>query len=60
MATAPEYLPIAGGEPRRTLTDPAPADSPMIVILFGSPPKDAMFLIVHCLLLVVSRMDWEH
>jgi len=47
MATAPWNLPIAGGDPSKVLTEPAPADSPIIVIWVGSPPKDAMFLIVY-------------
>jgi len=47
MAIAPWNFPFAGGEPRRVLTEPAPADSPVMVIFDGSPPKDAMFLTVH-------------
>jgi ABC-type uncharacterized transport system involved in gliding motility auxiliary subunit len=32
IAIAPQNFPIAEGIPKSTLTEPAPADSPMIVI----------------------------
>ena len=42
LATARRYNPSAAGVAMIPSTDPAPADSPMIVTLPGSPPKSAM------------------
>jgi len=36
MAHAPANLPIAFGDPKRVLTEPAPAEPPLIVIWLGS------------------------
>ena len=47
MATVPWNFPIAYGEPKSTRTDPAPADSPMIVTRFASTPKVAIVFAVH-------------
>jgi hypothetical protein len=47
MAIEPLNLPMAFGEPKSVRTEPAPADSPLMVTLFGSPPKLAMFLRTH-------------
>jgi hypothetical protein len=47
MLIAPWNLSFAGGDPSKVLTEPAPADSPLMVIFFGSPPNEAMFFIVH-------------
>ena len=49
MAIAPSNLPMDCGEPRCTRTDAAPADSPVMVIWFGS--KDSQ----HGLHLAVSE-----
>jgi hypothetical protein len=39
--------PLATGEPTSMPTIAAPADSPKIVTLLGSPPKLAMFALTH-------------
>ena len=41
---APAISPFASGEAMIALTDTDPADSPAIVTLDGSPPKEAMLL----------------
>ena len=44
---APAISPFASGEAMIALTDTDPADSPAIVTLDGSPPKEAMLSRTH-------------
>jgi hypothetical protein len=46
--------PLACGEPTSAPTMMAPADSPAMVTLFGSPPNAAMLRFTHCSIAMAS------
>ena len=50
--------PLATGEPASLPTIAAPADSPKIVTLFGSPPNAAMFAFTHFSAAMASASAW--
>ena len=50
--------PFATGDPARPPTMAAPADSPKIVTLFGSPPKAAMFVFTQRSTAMLSASAW--
>ena len=50
--------PLATGEPLSMPTMAAPADSPKMVTLFGSPPKFAMLALTHRSVAMESASAW--
>ncbi len=55
LSEMPRWIrPLASGEPTRAATMQAPADWPKMVTLFGSPPKAAMFFLIHFRVVMAS------